>query len=113
MNGLLRLERILYQHINLAPAQPDEQASSQAAFGLNTVRKSLAGLNEQVDISAALRVIHTAPKQAHDGFSTELAGFQYVQKLEWIPALNVNYHLGIDGISLLLLLLKVSPRCWW
>jgi NADH-quinone oxidoreductase subunit M len=30
---------------------------------------------------------------------------QFVEKLLWIPALNVSYHLGIDGISLLLVVL--------
>jgi len=30
---------------------------------------------------------------------------QFVEKVLWIPALNVSYHLGIDGISLLLVAL--------
>jgi NADH-quinone oxidoreductase subunit M len=42
----------------------------------------------------------------YTGFSKELGGFQYVQKVEWIEAINVYYHLGIDGVSLLLLLLN-------
>jgi NADH-quinone oxidoreductase subunit M len=32
-------------------------------------------------------------------------GFQFVEYMSWIPALNVNYIFGIDGISLLLILL--------
>jgi len=32
-------------------------------------------------------------------------GFQFVERRDWIPALNVQYVLGIDGISLLLILL--------
>ena len=32
-------------------------------------------------------------------------GFQFVEYRDWIPALNVHYFLGIDGISLLLILL--------
>ena len=55
-------------------------------------------------VGAILSFAVTLP--IYTGFSTELSGFQYMQKLEWIPALNVNYHLGIDGISLLLLLLN-------
>jgi len=90
MNGLLRLERISYQYVNLAPAQFDEQASRQAAFGLHTVRKRLAGLDEQVDISAALRVIHTASKQAHDGFSAKLGGHFAFDDL---PGFIVKSHL--------------------
>ena len=32
-------------------------------------------------------------------------GYQFVEKASWIPTLGVNYHFGIDGISLILLLL--------
>ena len=32
-------------------------------------------------------------------------GYQFVEKLSWIPSLGVDYHFGIDGISLLLILL--------
>jgi NADH-quinone oxidoreductase subunit M len=39
------------------------------------------------------------------------AGFQFVERHDWISALNVHYHLGLDGLSLLLVLLTgiVSP----
>ncbi len=55
-------------------------------------------------IGAVLGLLVTLP--LYMGFSPALGGFQYVQKLEWIETLNVNYHLGIDGISLLLILLN-------
>jgi NADH-quinone oxidoreductase subunit M len=32
-------------------------------------------------------------------------GFQFVEKASWIPSLGVNYQFGIDGISLILILL--------
>ncbi len=32
-------------------------------------------------------------------------GFQFVEKASWIPSLGVDYHFGIDGISLVLILL--------
>jgi NADH-quinone oxidoreductase subunit M len=32
-------------------------------------------------------------------------GYQFVEKASWIPSLGVDYHFGIDGISLLLILL--------
>jgi NADH-quinone oxidoreductase subunit M len=37
-----------------------------------------------------------------DGTSAEM---QFVQKFSWIPSLDVSYHVGIDGISLLLVIL--------
>jgi NADH-quinone oxidoreductase subunit M len=33
-------------------------------------------------------------------FDTGTATLQYVEKLAWIPRFNVNYHLGVDGLSL-------------
>ena len=39
------------------------------------------------------------------GFVGEWEGFQFVESREWIPSLNVNYVFGLDGISLLLVLL--------
>jgi NADH-quinone oxidoreductase subunit M len=41
------------------------------------------------------------------GFDVNKSGFQYVEKYSWIPALGINYQLGVDGISLILILLSV------
>jgi NADH-quinone oxidoreductase subunit M len=60
----------------------------QAAFVISLL---VAG----VGISAAL------------GFDANKGGFQYVEKYSWIPALGINYQLGVDGISLILILLSV------
>jgi NADH-quinone oxidoreductase subunit M len=38
-------------------------------------------------------------------FSYEETGFQFIHKFNWIQNLNISYHVGIDGISLLLVLL--------
>ena len=38
-------------------------------------------------------------------FDPTVAGFQFVQKVSWIPAIGVSFHLGVDGISVLLVLL--------
>ncbi len=42
----------------------------------------------------------------YTGFNLQQGGFQYVELRSWIEAFNINYHLGIDGISLLLILLN-------
>jgi NADH-quinone oxidoreductase subunit M len=55
-------------------------------------------------VGAVLGLLVTLPIYA--GFSPAMSGFQYVQKLEWIDAFNAHYHVGIDGVSLLLLLLN-------
>ncbi len=32
-------------------------------------------------------------------------GFQFEEKAEWLPPLNINYHMGVDGISMTFVLL--------
>jgi len=39
------------------------------------------------------------------GFDAELIGYQFEEHGRWMPTLGVSYHVGIDGISLLLVLL--------
>jgi NADH-quinone oxidoreductase subunit M len=38
-------------------------------------------------------------------FDAADAGFQFVERARWIPALGISYSLGVDGLSLLLVLL--------
>ena len=40
------------------------------------------------------------------GFDAAKAGMQFVELVPWIERFNVNYHLGVDGISMLFLLLN-------
>jgi NADH-quinone oxidoreductase subunit M len=42
----------------------------------------------------------------YTGFDLRAGGMQFVEFQPWIAAFNVNYHLGVDGISLLFLLLN-------
>lgn len=46
-------------------------------------------------------------------FDTPTAKYQFGEHCSWIPSLNINYTLGIDGISLLLVLLTtlIMPIC--
>ncbi|HTL69319.1 MAG TPA: NADH-quinone oxidoreductase subunit M [Lacunisphaera sp.] len=46
-------------------------------------------------------------------FDPAAAGYQLVENHPWIGVLNVHYHLGLDGLSLLLVLLVglVAPAC--
>ncbi|HLA39173.1 MAG TPA: NADH-quinone oxidoreductase subunit M, partial [Candidatus Glassbacteria bacterium] len=41
-------------------------------------------------------------------FEADAEGFQFVQQAEWIPSIGASYALGIDGISLLLVILTTS-----
>ncbi|MDQ1362978.1 MAG: NADH-quinone oxidoreductase subunit [Pseudomonadota bacterium] len=41
----------------------------------------------------------------YTGFDTSTAAMQFVEQHAWIPAYNIYYHLGVDGISVPLILL--------
>ena len=38
------------------------------------------------------------------GFDTTTASFQFAEKHTWVQSLNINYVIGMDGISILLFL---------
>lgn len=46
-------------------------------------------------------------------FETRQTTYQFVEKIEWIHDLGIRYHLGVDGISLLFILLTtlLIPLC--
>ena len=49
----------------------------------------------------------------YGGFDQNTAKFQFGEHAAWIPSLNINYTLGVDGISLLLIILTtlIMPFC--
>src|SRR5713101_8145954 len=55
-------------------------------------------------IGAVLGLVVTIPLVA--GFDTGTSAMQFVEKAPWIERFNVNYHLGVDGISVLFVLLN-------
>lgn len=54
-------------------------------------------------ITAVLTFLLSLP--LYFGFNTGHAGMQFVEKVTWIDAFDIYYHLGIDGIALPLILL--------
>lgn len=46
-------------------------------------------------------------------FDGATADFQFVEKVQWFDALNIQYHMGVDGISLFFVLLAtfLTPIC--
>jgi NADH-quinone oxidoreductase subunit M len=47
------------------------------------------------------------------GFDSSSADFQFVEQRPWLPQLGLNYHMGVDGISLWFVLLStvLTPIC--
>ncbi len=54
-------------------------------------------------IGAVVSFLVTLP--LYDGFKLGTAAMQFVEKSSWIARFNVNYHIGVDGISLWFVLL--------
>src|SRR6187549_2365189 len=51
-------------------------------------------------------------------FNPASADFQFVENREWLPQFGISYHLGVDGISLFLIVLTgvltpLSLLCSW
>ncbi|MGB9589219.1 MAG: hypothetical protein ACPL7O_13645, partial [Armatimonadota bacterium] len=38
-------------------------------------------------------------------YDSSVPGMQFVQKVPWIPAINVHYYMGVDGLSIPLIFL--------
>ena len=49
----------------------------------------------------------------YTGYVATQTGFQFIEHCSWIPSLKIDYHLGVDGISVLLILLTtlITPLC--
>jgi len=47
------------------------------------------------------------------GFENGTAAFQFQEKVEWMPGTGISYHMGVDGISVLFVLLStvLTPIC--
>ena len=54
-------------------------------------------------IGAFVSFLVTLP--LYEGFKLGTAAMQFVEKTTWIPRFNINYHLGVDGISFWFVLL--------
>ncbi len=46
-------------------------------------------------------------------FDNSAAGFQYVEKHPWMPSFGIDYHMGVDGISVFFVILStfLTPIC--
>lgn len=53
---------------------------------------------------AILGLLVTIP--LYSGFNSATAAMQFVELYSWIPRFGVNYHLGVDGISVLFVILN-------
>ncbi|PKL95832.1 MAG: NADH-quinone oxidoreductase subunit M [Gammaproteobacteria bacterium HGW-Gammaproteobacteria-8] len=63
-----------------------------------------AGLARIIAVSAALAALALS-LAAVSGFDSTTAAMQFVEKTVWIESFSIHYHLGVDGLSLPLIVL--------
>ena len=76
-----------------------------SAFLIALIPNKSAELIKRASLAATLLVAVVSVFLA-TGFDKSVAGMQYVQSNTWIEAFNINFAVGIDGISLVLILLS-------
>lgn len=54
---------------------------------------------------ASVSAAFAAALYAFAQYDRTAAGYQFVDKFDWIPQLGISYHVGVDGINLILLVL--------
>src|SRR5262245_64866396 len=69
------------------------------------------GRDENAPVARAIALLGAAVGFAvtiplYTGFDVTTGAMQFVEKTPWIPRFNVHYHLGVDGISVLFILLN-------
>ncbi len=75
-----------------------------AAFAILALGPNRAGLARLLAmLTAVLTLVLSIP--LWQNFDTTTAAMQFVEKVAWIPSLNINYHLGVDGIAMPLIVL--------
>jgi len=75
-----------------------------AAFGILAMGPNRAGMAKSFAmLTALLTLVLSIP--LWQNFDSTTASMQFVEKFSWIPALNINYHLGVDGIAMPLVVL--------
>jgi NADH-quinone oxidoreductase subunit M len=68
------------------------------------VGDSRASLARWLALGVAIAAF-VASMPLYAGFDTSTAALQFVERMPWIPSLHSDYHLGVDGIALPLILL--------
>ena len=72
------------------------------------------GMTWHAVVSSKDRVVNGAAEWGtRGGFDTTTADFQFVHTLTWMPDFNIGYKMGIDGISMLFVMLTtlLTPIC--
>ena len=75
----------------LIPSSKNDEKSSASKFGWIALAVSSIAMIVSFFILA--------------GFDNSIVGYQFIEQAEWIPQFGLNYHVGIDGISILLFML--------
>jgi NADH-quinone oxidoreductase subunit M len=74
------------------------------AFLISAIPRGAQELTKRAAFAVTL-VTFVLSLPLYGRFDAANAGYQFIEQRAWMPSLGISYHLGIDGISLLLVLL--------
>ena len=75
-----------------------------ARAGASAATATRAGARWIALVGALAGFLVTIPLYTH--FDAATSAMQFVERSEWIPRFDIHYHLGVDGISVLFVLLN-------
>ena len=89
------------------------------AIGALLIIFGISGKQEDVDSNAKHLALFTSIFTlafglfAYSRFDAGVAGFQFVEQSDWFKPMGIEYHMGVDGISIYFILLSVilTPMC--
>lgn len=74
------------------------------AIALLFVPKSKTAVLKTISMAAAAGSLLAAAHVFYH-YDRAAAGYQFIDKLPWLPSLGISYHVGVDGINAILLLM--------
>ena len=75
-------------------------------FGLPSKQNKLAEGISMVFMVTSLLLAY----QLWQEYDPTLSGFQLIERFSWVPSMGMEYHLGVDGISVALILVLVMTN---
>ena len=75
-------------------------------FGLPNKQNKLAEAISAVFMVTSLLLAY----QLWQEYDPTLSGFQLIERFSWVPSIGMEYHLGVDGISVALILVLVMTN---
>ena len=75
-----------------------------SALFILLLNNRMSGMNRMAAIGSSLITL-VATAVVWLNFDPQSSGMQFEQRWDWIPSIGVEYHVGIDGLGLVMIML--------